>query len=388
VPLPPDPPLRAKSTRDQLKSPPKLAKATRDLVSKHVVPRTDVEPVMPPLRDSRAGSPQQLEPYLPTGESPLPAGTIYARYLRSGRWVPLRIGALSLKGAALMSGALPRLHDHVDVALSFGGHRALVRGAVGKVSTEPEAAASGAPTFSVNFELDEAARKQLTALLTAARAANVTIKPPPPRAARRFPVEWPICLGTTNGAVRGEAMDVSNDGMFVRPAHPLRQGAALSFSAVLDDGASPISGRARVVRHVTDAVARTCGLMTGFGLHIIDMSAGERERWVSFLARVEKRAGKRILVGASPVRLAELQTSLAAAGYAVSGGSDPGALVQLASIEARPVDAVLVDAAWLVASASEAWVESLFVARRVPCLTLHGDVRKARAAIDKLLAVS
>src|SRR4029077_1174404 len=106
--------------------------------------------------------------------------------------VPTRIGSLSLKGAALLAGALPRLHDHVDVALAYGDHRALVRGAVGKVSTVREAQQTGASTFSVAFQLDDTARQQRTALLTAARAANVTIKPAPPRATRRFPVEWPV----------------------------------------------------------------------------------------------------------------------------------------------------------------------------------------------------
>ena len=42
-----------------------------------------------------------------TRRRPTP-GMIYARYLRSGRWVPMRVGALSLKGAALLTGALPR----------------------------------------------------------------------------------------------------------------------------------------------------------------------------------------------------------------------------------------------------------------------------------------
>ena len=135
--------------------------------------------------------------------------TISARYLRSGRWVPLRIGSLSLKGAALMAVALPRVNDRVDVALAYAQHRALVRGAVQKVSTMREAETSGATMFSVSFELDDGSRRQLTALLTAARAANVTIKPAPPRGTRRYPVEWPVCLGTSRGAVRAEAFDVS-----------------------------------------------------------------------------------------------------------------------------------------------------------------------------------
>ena len=145
------------------------------------VPTPTVAPAAP-----RASSPSQHVPSeaSPSAAGPTPQGIIYARYLRSGRWVPIRIGALSLKGAALLTGALPRVNDHVDVALSFGSHRALVRGNVGKVSSPTEAAASGTSTFSVSFELDDASRRQLTSLLTAARAANVTIKPPPPRAVR------------------------------------------------------------------------------------------------------------------------------------------------------------------------------------------------------------
>src|SRR5262249_11093571 len=157
-------------------------------------------------------------------------------------------------------GALPRVNDHVDVALSFGAHRALVRGPVKKVSSIVEAATSGAASFSVSFELDDASRRQLTSLLTAARAANVTIKPPPPRTSRRYPVEWPICLGSTRGAIRAEALDVSLDGMFVRPVHALSLESKLNFSAVLDDAEAPVSGRAKVVRQVHDLEARTCGL--------------------------------------------------------------------------------------------------------------------------------
>jgi hypothetical protein len=33
-------------------------------------------------------------------------------------------------------------------------------------------------------------------------------------------------------------------------------------------------------------------------------------------------------------------------------------------------------------------VETLFSARGVPCVTLHGDARRARSAIDKLLTIA
>jgi hypothetical protein len=341
----------------------------------------------PPIATSRAGTPRNvdaplLEPYLPTATAPMPSGIIYARYLRSGRWVPIRIGALSLKGAALMSGALPRLHDQVDIALSFGDHRALVRGPVRKVSTPEEAAMSGAATFTVAFELEEVSRRQLVTLLTAARSAQVIIKPPPPRNARRYPVEWPVCLGTMRGTVRADALDVSRDGMFVRPAHALMLETTLTFSTLLDDGGAPVAGRAKVVRQIQDAAARACGLSPGYGLHVTEMGDQDLIRWTQFLQRIERRADKRVLIGAAPERLNELQTTLAAAGYAVTGGTDPGALVQLAGAE-RPVDAVLLDGGWR--AADFATIEQVFSARKVPCVTMHGDARRGRSAIDKLL---
>jgi hypothetical protein len=345
----------------------------------------------PYVQLARAQSPKEdsqslsLSQVIPIGGE---ASTIYARYLRSGKWVPIRIGALSLKGAALMTGALPRLHDHVDVALSYAGHRALVRGAVGKVSTMTEAAQTGASTFSVAFELDQASRRQLTALLTAARAANVTIKPPPPRATRRFVVEWPVCLGTMRGAMKADALDISTTGMFVRPVVSLTLDTVLNFSVVLDDGHGPVAGRAKVVRHLTDVEAAACGLASGFGLSVVDMGTGDERRWNEFIARIERRAEKRVLIGAAPQRLDELQTVLSGAGYAVMGGTDPGTLVQLASTEARAVDAALIDETWLGNSASTSWVESLFSARNVPCVTVRGDTRRARAQLDELLAVA
>jgi len=296
--LPPMPFQPRGTTEDPvLLTPPK---GTRN--DMQVIPRStrDLEP-----EPARMTNPHVIPRSLLVSEPVLPQSTtIYARYLRSGRWIPIRIGALSLKGAALMTGALPRLHDHVDVALSFASHRALVRGVVAKVSTMQEVSSTGAATFSVGFTLDDASRKQLTDLLTAARAANVTIKPPPPRATRRFPVEWPVVLGTVRGAIRAEALDVSSEGMFVRPLHPLTLESIPSFTVVLDDTSAPVSGRAKVVRQIDALEAQVCGLSAGFGLHIVEMSSHERERWFAFLARIERRADKRVLIGAAPARLA------------------------------------------------------------------------------------
>nr|HEX4316752.1 PilZ domain-containing protein [Kofleriaceae bacterium] len=398
-PEPPAPP-RADLQRAERTAPP--ITAPPPIVARHTIPRVsagsqprfaEASTTMPKQPPAEPPIPEvhphyETEPYLPTVTRASSPDMIYARYLRSGRWVPIRIGQLSLKGAALLAGALPRVQDHVDVALSFANQRALVRGTVAKVSTVDEAATSGQSTFSVAFELDDASRRQLTALLTAARAAHVTIKPPPPRSTRRFPVDWPVQLGTMRGAVRAEALDVSLGGLFVRPQQPLVVDTALNFSAVLEDGGAPIAGRARVVRQLTEGEAKTCGLSAGFGLRLVDMGDADHERWRLFLARIEKRADRRILIGASPIRLAELQSGLAAAGYAVTGGTDPGALVQLATADSRPVDAAVVDAGWLGQGASATWVESLFSARNVPCVTHHGDGRRARSAVDKLLQIA
>jgi hypothetical protein len=301
--------------------------------------------------------------------------------------VPLRVGSLSLKGAALMAVALPRVDDRVDVALAYAQHRALVRGAVQKVSTMKEAETSGATMFSVNFELDDGSRRQLTALLTAARAANVTIKPAPPRGTRRYPVEWPIVFGTSRGAVRAEALDVSADGMFVRPVNPLTLDDHLTFTAMLDDNHPPVSGHCRVVRTITETDAAISGLQAGYGLCILEMSDLERDRWSGFLSRVARRASKRVLIAASASRLAELQTGLVAGGYATTGGTEPGAIAQLVSAEARPFDAALIDATWLISEGSTLWVGSVFTARSIPYVTVHGDAKRARLAIDRLLSV-
>ena len=346
---------------------------------------TETERMLAPVNAGEPGDPP-TEPYLPTTD-PAESGVIHARYLRAGRWVPLRIGALSLKGAALMACALPRIGDRVDVTLSFANYRALVRGAVGKISTTEEAETSGATTFHVSFELDDDSRRELTALLTAARAAKVMLKPPPSRSTRRYPVEWPISLGTPRGTVRAEALDVSIEGMFVKPVHALTLDADVTFSVVLDDGLSPIAGRSRVIRSISEISARGTGLSPGYGLSIVEMADGDRERWAAFLMRIEQRSACRVLIGAAPARLAELQSELVAAGYAVTGGSDPGALAQLACAEAHPVDAALIDARWLAAASTSSRVESLFSARKVPCVTVHGDAERARIAIDKLLSV-
>jgi hypothetical protein len=380
VPPPPPPVVTAKGTRDKLE---RLTSPQGDAL----IARLRPVPASASDKDDRTTVPMGMAAIAELSAKTRSAGMIYARYLRGGRWVPVRVGALSLKGSALLTGALPRMHDRVDVELSFGTHRARVRGMVCKVSTTRESSTTGASTFSVLFNLDETARAGLTALLIAAREAKVTIKPPPARTTRRFPVEWQVVLGTLRGAVKAIAHDVSTTGMFVHPNVALDLHAHLNFSVVLDDGSAPIAGRARVVRAISEADASEAGLVAGFGLEIVEMTEPDRMRWLGFIARIERRAEKRVLIGAEPERLAELQAHLASLGYTVVGGTDPGALVQLANAETRPADAVLLDSGWLQNEASIAIVENLMAARNVPCVTMNGEVRRARQTIDRLLEV-
>jgi len=361
--------------------------AATDLPPVSLSETTRPNAALPPVSTAAEGSQElSLEPFGPAA-APLPPGHIYARYQRSGRWVPIRIGALSLRGAALLAGALPRVLDHVEIALAYADHRAIVRGPVHRVSTGTEADRRGAASFSVAFELDAEARRRLTALLHAARAANVTIKPPPSRGNRRYPVEWPVCLGTARGAIRAQALDVSREGMFVRRSSPLSLDADLGFSLVLDDLDGPVSGRSRVVRFIDEHGARNCGLASGYGLRIVEMPEVDRVRWASFLRRVERRAERRVLIGASKSRLRELQLGLAAAGYAVASATDPEALVRLAGSEERAADACLIDAGWAPPRSIATWSEALFPTRGVPCVATRGDVRRAREAIDQVLSI-
>lgn len=399
---PPIPPaVTAKGTRDNLE--PVVLDADddeRSPTSPHPAPRLDryVTNKLPPRAPARGSRPpaRSEEDYI---TSPLDLvafqamaadkrhpDRIHVRYLRGGRWLAARVGGISLNGATLLSGAVPRLNDHVDIALSFGEHRAIVRGIVAKLSTTGETASTGAAVFTLRFLLDEHSRPELTALLVAARDARVTITPPPARASRRFPVEWLVALGLTKGLVRVTALDVSVGGMFVQSNVPLLLDATATVSLVLDDGYPPISARAKVVRRISDAEAKTCGLVAGFGLAISGMSELHHTRWLGFLARIERRAQKRVLLGAHPARFADLQAALANLGYAVIGGTDPAMLVHLAN-NTRPADAVLLDAGWLQDEASATIVEELLASRQVPCVRMQGEVLRAREAIDRLLDV-
>ena len=372
--------------RTPSEGPDQINQQTREAKPEQANPQTpDAGPDAHAQRHERAASVAITGSFFAIEDAPPLPTFISARFLRGGRWLPARVGSLSLRNGFFLSGATPRLEDQVHVALAFGEHAALVRGKVTRLAiSEQEKGAAG---FAVSFELDHGSQAQLVTLLTTARNAKITIKQAPTRVGRRFPVEWPVTFGSTRGPIRADALDVSSAGMFVAPVRALELGNNMSFSVALDDGGAPVVGRVCVMRHVNEVEARRCSFAAGYGLAIDSLASGDAQRWSTFLARVEKRSDRRILVGASPHRLAELSAGLGAAGYSVTGGSDAGAFVHLAESERRPVDAAVIDPDWAGGGPSGAWLEALLGARNVPCVSTHGDARRARAVVDRLLQV-
>jgi hypothetical protein len=309
------------------------------------------------------------------------------RFLRGSEWVPVRARALSAKGAYLVTSAPARLGDTVHVSVSCAGRTALVRGTVYHVTTADDAASTGASGFAVRFpEYACPARTHLVQVLLAARNAGITLRPPPNRGAVRFPVRWPVQIAMTVAQFRAEAFDVSSGGMFLAAPRALEVGSELRFAMPLDLAAVPIEGVARVTR-VLGAEAVTRGMKAGFGVQILEMSPTDRASWDAFLSRVRRRTEKRVLVGAAPGRVEELAASLNAAGYTVTSGSDLGLLMRVAELDPCPPDIAVIDADFDQSAAPTGWIEQVFAARQVQCVTVRGDVRRARSVVDRLLHV-
>jgi hypothetical protein len=221
----------------------------------------------------------------------VPEHTVKVRFLRGGAWSHARLRSLSARGAYLVTGAPPRLHDDVHVALDLGDLSAVVRGNVYHVTTARDAMETGSSGFAVRFPVEPGPmRDRLVELLHRARAEGVVIKPPPSRTSVRFPVRWPVELRGADGTY-GDALDVSLGGLFISPLAPLREGMVTAV-VPLDVGDPPIELTARVARTISTFDATTRGLTAGYGLEIVDMSEGDRVRWSRFLARVERRSAR------------------------------------------------------------------------------------------------
>jgi hypothetical protein len=346
----------------------------------------------PPSKKQRIKPVTGSRPPGVASKAPPPAdgpGQISVRFRRGDDWVPARLRSLSLKGAYLACGAPPRLHDDVHVALGLGPLGTVMRGTVVHVTADDEAVSSGASGFGVLFPtIESPSRRQLKELLEAARQRGVVLEPPPPRKGVRFPVRWPVHIVLPNQTTLDlAALDVSMQGMFVSTLDRLPAGA-LEFFMPTERGGAPIHGRARAVREVPWKMACSRGLHSGFGMEIIGFQSADDDRYLDFVQRVARRVQHRLLVGASPDRTEELVAGLTAAGYTVSGTSDPHAIIKMAECEPRPPDAAVLDSSLVLPPDLAHRIERLFELREVPIINISGEPSyRARAVIDGLLAV-
>jgi hypothetical protein len=334
-------------------------------------------------------SPQPASAPLPRVKVEAPAPPILARYLRGDEWAPARLRALSLRGAHLATGAPPRVGDKVPIALGYGDTGAVLRGHVVEVISETDARQRGAAGFRVAFaEKEGHAHRQLIALLRKAREAGISLEPPPARAAVRFPLRWPVQLTSGRSRTVASALDISAGGFFLATRTSIATGG-LEFQLPLDWGEAPASGRARVARVVTQAMARGRGLSPGYGVEIVELGAADRQRFDAFLSRVRRRSLRRVVVAATPDRAAELTAALGAVGYAVTTCSDTGWLESVPDGAPQPPDAIVLDAAFgLPSTPSATELAERIRARDVLCITTtHDTGSRVRARVDRALGI-
>ncbi|HUS66585.1 MAG TPA: PilZ domain-containing protein [Kofleriaceae bacterium] len=356
-------------------------------------PRAERRVTIPNSPRSRAKPQAVIVPDVPVPVAITASGgpSVNVRFLRGDLWVPARLRSLSLSGARLAAAAPPRLGDRVQIVLGLDRVGAVVTGQVSQVIDARDAAGTGESTgFSVSFaNLDEDTRNQLVAVLRRAVDSGISLKPPPPRSAVRFPVHWPVRLGTSWGELPAAALDVSKSGLFVAPAQPIGE-QEIFFQLALDQPGPALNGRARIAREVSDEMATRRGLTRGYGARIVDFCDSDSARYDGFLDRVRRRTERRLIVLAEGTRSHELSRGLGAAGYAVHSSADVRGLMARVQSDTRPPDAALIHAAVLDADPdATAALKRALHALHVPCLTVGDEpAARSRTVVDHLLEIA
>jgi hypothetical protein len=326
----------------------------------------------------------------PPSDPALAAPAVNVRFLRGDSWVPARLRALSLKGAKLAAAAPPRMGDRVQLVFGYDALGAVVGCEVVRVINAADAALSGEPIgFEVTFGLlNSETRGQIVLILRRAMEAGISIKPPPARAAVRFPVHWPTRIITSWGELSAAALDMSKSGLFLAPSAPIGS-TELTFQMPLDHAAPPLSGRAAIAREVSDEMASERGLSRGYGVRIIDFSDNDAPRYEAFLDRVRDRTEKRLMVGARGVRAQDLSRGLGAAGYTVRASGDMRALIDRLESEPHPPDAALIHAPLFDRDPDAQALRRALHGRQVPCVTVGDEsAQRARTVVDHLLRIA
>ena len=326
----------------------------------------------------------------PPSDPGLASPAVNVRFLRGDSWVPARLRSLSLKGAKLAAAAPPRQGDRVQLVFGYDALGAVVGCEVTRVVTAADALGSGEPIgFEVSFgQLSGETRAQVILILRRAMEAGISIKPPPARAAVRFPVHWPTRVITSWGELSAAALDISKSGLFLAPSAPIGS-TELTFQMPLDHAAPPLSGRAAIAREVSDEMASERGLSRGYGVRILDFTGNDGPRYEAFLDRVRHRTEKRLMVGARGVRAQDLSRGLGAAGYTVRASGDMRALIDRLESEPHPPDAALVHAPLFDRDPDAQTLRRALHARQVPCVTVGDEsAQRARTVVDHLLGIA
>ncbi|HLU64982.1 MAG TPA: PilZ domain-containing protein [Kofleriaceae bacterium] len=344
-----------------------------------------------PAAQPAPGKPQS--PAAPGRRAPSRPGTspqVHVRFLRGDTWAPARLRSLNLRGARLAAAAPPRRGDRVQIVIGLDRLGAVVCGHVTQTTGASEAASTSEPVgFTVQFvDLTADTRAQLTSILRAAVDRGLSLRPPPARAAVRFPVRWPARIITSWGEVGADTLDVSRGGLFLVPNAPLGE-KELLFQLPLDQSGPPLSGRAAIAREVSDEMASERGLPRGYGVRILDFSRDDGARYDAFLDRVRRRTEMRLVIAAESSRAHDLSQGLGGAGYSVQSSSDPRTLLGRLASGSRPPDAALLHAPLLERDPTAHALKRSLHARQVPCLTVGDEPpSRARQVVDHLLRIS
>lgn len=374
----------------------RYAAAARSAAGKVIINRDSQRrvtmPSSPRALSSPTGPAPTFEPVRvrPPSDPGLASPAVNVRFLRGDSWVPARLRSLSLKGAKLAAAAPPRQGDRVQLVFGYDALGAVVGCEVTRVVNAADAAGSGEPIgFEVSFgTLSGETRAQVVLILRRAMEAGISIKPPPARAAVRFPVHWPTRVITSWGELSAAALDISKSGLFLAPSAPIGS-TELTFQMPLDHAAPPLSGHAAIAREVSDEMASERGLSRGYGVRILDFTGNDGPRYEAFLERVRHRTEKRLMVGARGVRSQDLSRGLSAAGYTVRASGDMRALIDRLESEPYPPDAALIHAPLFDRDPDAQTLRRALHARQVPCVTVGDEsAQRARTVVDHLLGIT
>jgi hypothetical protein len=322
------------------------------------------------------------------GESLVTPQPVEVRFRRGDAWQLARLRSMTRDAISIATCTPPRRGDLVDLSIAATGHRLELRSTVVGVAVGDAASALGTSGFGARFLLaSEVDRRTLAAILRAVGTEKLrTLEPPPRRRDARYPVAWPVQIRARGARASRKALDVSRRGLFIG-CDDCHDDGPVHMTIPIDDHGTPVMATGRVARAIPDELARSRGLTRGIGIEITAISARDEQRFGAFVSRVGRRAEREIVIGASPDRLDELTTALAAAGYCAAGVPDAHGLVRRTASSPRLPDLVLIDSSLARDDprAVQAARRALAV-RVVPQMSIDGDSPEAtREIVDGML---